>query len=64
VTQLPDVGFDVAEVGGVPVVATPEEIDVTNAAGLRAALLEAASRGHHTYVVDMTRTQFCDSADG
>jgi anti-sigma B factor antagonist len=36
------------------------EIDVTNAAELRAALLEAG--GHPAFVVDMTRTTFCDSA--
>ena len=43
-------------------VAAPEEIDVTNADGLRAALLEAAARGHGRFVVDMTRTRFCDTA--
>ena len=52
-------GFEVAD--GVPVVVTPEEIDVTNAAGMRAALLEASARGHGTLVVDMSNTQFCDS---
>src|SRR5262249_10301197 len=26
------------------------------------ALLEAAARGHGTFVVDMTRTRFCDSS--
>jgi anti-sigma B factor antagonist len=46
----------------VPVVVAPEEIDVSNANWLRAALLEAAARGDATFVVDMTRTQFCDSA--
>jgi anti-anti-sigma factor len=49
-------------VQGVPVVAAPEEIDVSNADWLRAVLLEAASRGHGTSVVDMTGTQFCASA--
>lgn len=49
-------------VGGVPVVATPEEIDITNAAGLRTALLEASARGRGTFVVDMSGTRFCDSA--
>jgi anti-sigma B factor antagonist len=44
------------------VVAAPEEIDVTNAARLRAALLDAAARGDGTLVVDMSQTQFCDSA--
>jgi anti-sigma B factor antagonist len=59
---MPDVRFPVAVSEGVPVVAAPEEIDVTNAEGLRAALCEAAARGHLRFVVDMTRTQFCDSA--
>ena len=49
-------------VGGVPVVMAPEEIDITNAPELRSALLEAAASGHGTLVVDMTRTQFCDSS--
>jgi anti-sigma B factor antagonist len=57
-----DVGFPVEVVGGVPVVTAPEEIDITNAPGLRSALLEAASRGHGALVVDMTRTRFCDCA--
>ena len=34
--------FPVELVRGVPVVTAPEEIDITNAAGLRAGLLEAA----------------------
>ena len=63
-------GFPVELVGGVPVVTAPEEIDITNAAGLRAGLLEAAgleaagleAAGHPAFVVDMTRTRFCDSA--
>jgi anti-sigma B factor antagonist len=49
----------------VPVVTAPEEIDITNASGLRAALLKAAgleAAGHLAFVVDMTRTRFCDSA--
>ena len=53
-------GFPVELVRGVAVVRAPMEIDVTNAAGLRAALLEAG--GHPAFVVDMTRTRFCDSA--
>jgi anti-sigma B factor antagonist len=61
VTQVPEVSFPVETVGGVPVVAAPEEIDITNAAGLRAALLQAAAPGNGTLVVDMSRTQFCDS---
>ncbi len=45
-----------------PVVAAPEEIDITNAEALRLALLAAAAHGHGTLVVDMTVTRFCDSA--
>ena len=49
-------------VSGVPVVAAPEEIDITNAGALRSAVLEAAAYGHGTLVVDMTVTRFCDSS--
>ena len=41
-------------INGVPVVEAPEEIDICNAEQLRIVLLEAASRGHATIVVDMT----------
>jgi anti-sigma B factor antagonist len=54
--------FPIAVVRGVPVVTVPEEVDVTNAPGLRAALLEAAADGAPVLVVDMTGTRFCDSA--
>lgn len=59
---MPEVSFPVEVVEGVAVVTTPEEIDIANAAGLRAALLEAARPGHTMVVVDMSRTRFCDSA--
>jgi anti-sigma B factor antagonist len=59
---MPDGRCPVEVVGGVPVVAAPEEIDITNAEGLRSALLKAAANGHGTLVVDMTRTRFCDSS--
>jgi anti-sigma B factor antagonist len=62
VTQVPVASFPVEVVSGARVVTAPEEIDITNAAGLRAALLEAAGPGSRTLVVDMARTQFCDSA--
>ena len=55
-----DASFSLELFDGVPVVSTPEEVDITNADGLRTALLEAAR--HRTFVVDMTRTRFCDSA--
>jgi anti-sigma B factor antagonist len=54
--------YPIEMVNGVPVVAAPAEIDVTNAGWLRAVLLEAAARGHGTFVVDMTGTQYCASA--
>lgn len=59
---MPDVMFPVEVVRGVPVVTAPEEIDITNADGLRAALLESAAHEPERFVVDMTRTQFCDTA--
>jgi len=55
-------GFPVRITRGIPVVTAPEEIDITNAAALRAALLHAAARPGPALVVDMTRTRFCDSA--
>ena len=57
-----DSRFPVEVVDGVPVVAAPEEIDITNAPELRSALLEAAPHGHGTVVADLSRTQFCDSS--
>ena len=54
--------FPVRITRGVPVVIAPEEIDITNAGALRAALLHAAARPGPALVVDMTRTRFCDSA--
>ena len=54
--------FPVELVSGVPVVAAPEEIDITNAPDLRSALLQAAADGPGTLVADLTRTRFCDSS--
>ena len=59
---MPEPGFPVEMVSDVPVVAAPAEIDITNAAGLRAALGQAAGNGPGMLVVDLTRTRFCDSA--
>jgi anti-sigma B factor antagonist len=59
---MPEARFVVEVVGGVPVVTTPEEIDIISAPGLRTALLDAAAHGRGPVVVDMSRTQFCDSA--
>jgi anti-sigma B factor antagonist len=57
-----DDGLPVEMIGGVPVVTAPEEVDITNADGLRSALARAAGHGSRTLVVDMSRTQFCDTA--
>jgi anti-sigma B factor antagonist len=54
--------FPVRIYRGAPVVTAPQEIDITNAGELRAALLHAAARPGAVLVVDMTRTRFCDSA--
>ena len=60
--MTPDNEYLRADVDGVPVVCTPAEIDVTTADQLQAVLLEATSGEERTVVVDMSRTQFCDSA--
>jgi len=62
VIGMSESGFPVGVARGVPVVTAPEEIDAANAAGLRAALLDAAARANGRLVVDMSGTQFCDSA--
>lgn len=59
---MPDNKYPVEMISGVPVMTAPAEIDVTAAEQLRAVLLEWAGHGHATVVVDMTRTQFCDSS--
>ena len=64
---MPDISFPVEVIEGVPVVTAPEEVDIANAAALKAALMEAALRetaepDRALLVVDMSRTRFCDSA--
>ena len=49
-------------INGVPVMATPAEIDITTAEQLPAVLLAATENRYRTLVVDMTRTRFCDCA--
>ena len=56
------VRYPIEMVNGVPVVAAPEEIDASTADWLGELLLQAHCCGHGTFVVDMTRTRFCDSA--
>jgi anti-anti-sigma factor len=59
---MPAAGYPVQMAGGVPVVTAPAEIDITTSGQLQAVLSEWRTRGHATVVVDMTDTQFCDSA--
>jgi anti-sigma B factor antagonist len=59
---VPGTEFSCTMIGGVPVVATPEEIDITRAGVLREVLLEATSRRRWAVVVDMSATLFCDSS--
>jgi anti-anti-sigma factor len=54
--------FPVQVIRGVPVVVAPQEIDITNADRLRAALLRATACPGPTLVVDMAGTRFCDCA--
>jgi anti-sigma B factor antagonist len=54
-------GYEVKWANGLPVVTTPVEIDVTNAAEFRQSLLCSANGSHPTLVVDMSETMFCDS---
>ena len=59
---MADARYPIEMVSGVPVAAAPAEIDASNADWMRAVLQEAACRGHDTFVVDMSGTQFCGSA--
>jgi anti-sigma B factor antagonist len=54
--------FPVSWAGPVAVVTAAGEIDLTNAEGLRDALLTALNAGAQGLVVDMTATTFLDSA--
>jgi anti-sigma B factor antagonist len=54
--------FSVEMICGMPVIQAPAELDISNAELLRAALFSAADHGHVTLVVDLTQTEFCDSA--
>jgi anti-sigma B factor antagonist len=59
---MPGARYPIEMVNGVPVVAAPGEIDISNADWLDAVLREAAARGHATFMVDMTGTTFCASS--
>ena len=58
---MPEDRFPVEVVGDVPVLAAPEEIDITNAEALRSALRPRARTARHARG-GMTRTRFCDSS--
>jgi anti-sigma B factor antagonist len=55
-------GCPLAFVRGVPVVAAPGFIDISNAQIFHAAFLRAARWGYATIAADMSATQFCDSS--
>jgi anti-anti-sigma factor len=59
---MPKASYPIRVIRDVPAVTAPAEISVTNADQLRIVLLEAASRGTGTLVLDMTSTRQCDAA--
>ena len=58
---MPEQGFRIWSLGGLPIIASPAEIDIANAHALRGALVAARDTDHGTVVLDMTQTAFCDS---
>jgi anti-anti-sigma factor len=62
VAKVPEVRYVIEFAAGAPVVVAPCEIDIGNAADLRAALLRAVATGHAAITVDLSATDFCDSA--
>jgi anti-anti-sigma factor len=46
---------------GLPVVTPPLEIDIANAAELRADILAASASSRDAVIIDMSETAFCDS---
>jgi anti-sigma B factor antagonist len=52
----------VRRANGAAVIALPEEVDITNADRVGAELGRALDAGPRVLVVDMTGTQYCDSA--
>ncbi len=58
---MPDQGFRIWTLDGLPIIAAPTEIDIANAHALRGALLAAGDTEHATVVLDLTQTAFCDS---
>src|SRR5580692_6305455 len=60
-SAMPDLSFPVSLVNGMTVVTTPDEIDISNASLLRAALATATRSAPEIVVVDMSGTEYCDS---
>lgn len=58
---MSDPSFPISVQHGQAVLATPEEIDISNAGLLRDALASAIASGQPLIVVDMSGTEFCDS---
>jgi anti-anti-sigma factor len=55
-------GFSVEAMSGIPVVTAPSVIDLDNASLLDQAIESAATSGHATVVIDLSRTIICLSA--
>jgi anti-sigma B factor antagonist len=60
-TAMPEVSFPVSLINGMAVVTTPDEIDISNASLLRAALVAATHSAAGIVVVDMSGTEYVDS---
>lgn len=56
-----DLGLDVKEQKGVPVLAVSGEVDVYTAPRLREKLVELVSQGNYRIVVDLEAVEFLDS---
>ena len=54
-------GHELRRIGQHGVVTVPAEVDATNSAEVRQALLAAASQDLPILIIDMSRTTFCDS---
>jgi len=62
VTAVPGEHYPAVQGGQVAVVSLPAEIDIANGDYIREDLLSVINRGPALLVVDMSATDFCDSA--
>jgi anti-sigma B factor antagonist len=62
VHSMPELRSPVKLVRGVPVVIASGQLDITTASLLRASVLHLSACGYATIAVDMSGTEFCDSA--